>query len=334
MTELFNRRFYEEELKRIDVERNLPITIIMADVDSLKFINDAFGHEKGDSLIKHTAQAIKGSCRAEDIVARVGGDEFAVVLPHTDAGTSQKVLARINALISGRKVGAFEVSVSFGAATKTKKDQDIHELIKTAEDAMYRNKLARRAGSKVNAVNNIISTLFEKSQREMEHSKRVGVLCEAIAANIGLDRDTVGQVRLAGIMHDIGKINIDDCILNKKEGLSEFERETVNNHPELGYRILSTSKEFSEIAVFVCQHHENWDGSGYPGGLKAEQILLPARIIALAEAYDAMANPFYKKPLGREAIIQELQRCAGKEFDPGVVRVFLEKVLTDPELGL
>ncbi|NCB50328.1 MAG: diguanylate cyclase [Clostridia bacterium] len=334
MTGLYNRRFYEEELRRIDVERNLPITIIMADVDSLKFVNDAFGHDEGDLLIKQTAKALKSSCRSEDIVARIGGDEFALVLPHTNSATAEKILERINVLISKEKIGMIKASVSFGSATKTKRDQDIHEIIKQAEKTMYRNKLARRSEIKVNSINDIISTLFEKSQREREHSRRVGDICREIAIKMRLDRETVNKVRLAGIMHDIGKIDIEDSILNKKDKLSEYERKMINNHPELGYRILCTSKEFIDIAVFVGQHHENWDGSGYPKGLRGEQILLPARIIAVAEAYDSMVNPSYKKPLCSEKIVAELRRCAGKEFDPVVVEIFVEEVLSDPGLEL
>lgn len=323
LTGLYNRRFYEEELQRIDVDRSLPITVIMGDVNSLKFVNDAFGHREGDALIAQVAHAIKQSCRTEDIVARTGGDEFSLVLPLTNFITAQNVLRRISAALSDVKAGIVSASVSFGVATKISGEQNIQDIIKKAEDRMYRNKLDRRSAANGKAIDIIINTLYEKSEREKEHSQRVGRLCEQIAAGMALDSETIQRVKLAGIMHDIGKIELDDTILNKQTALSERERELINYHPEHGYRILSTAKEFSEIALYVYEHHENWDGSGYPKGLRAEEILLPARIIAVAEAYDAMANPIYKAAMSREEIVAEVTRCAGTRFDSAVVKVFL-----------
>jgi diguanylate cyclase (GGDEF)-like protein/PAS domain S-box-containing protein len=327
LTGLYNRRFYEEELKRIDVERSLPVSVIIGDINSLKFVNDAFGHREGDRLIERVAQMIRASCRTEDIVARTGGDEFSLVLPRTDFKTAQAVLRRITDLMPEIRVGILSASVSFGAATKTCGEQSLQDVIKKAEDNMYHNKLGRRSQASGRAIDIIVSTLYDKSEREKEHSQRVGRMCEQIASGMALDSEAVQQIRLAGIMHDIGKIELDESILNKRAELSARERELVKCHSELGYRILSTAKEFAEIARYVYEHHENWDGSGYPKGLRAEEILLPARIIAVSEACDAMANPVYRPPMSREEIIAEMTRCAGTRFDPEVVQVFLAKCL-------
>jgi len=174
------------------------------------------------------------------------------------------------------------------------------------------------------AVEMIMSALFEKSNREAQHSQRVSEICEEIAIKMDFDSDDVEQIRMAGLVHDIGKIGINETILNKTEVLDDNEWISMKRHPEAGWRILNTKVEFSEVAQFAFCHHERFDGKGYPKGLKGEEIPIQARIIAVADAYDAMTSErSYRKAISHEEAIEELKRCSGTHFDPAIVAVFV-----------
>ncbi len=328
LTGLYNRRFYEEELKRLDVKRNLPLTLIMADVNGLKLINDSFGHALGDELLKKVAHVLEKGCRADDVIARLGGDEFVIVLTKTDYHQAEQIIKRINNYAQDEKVSSFDISISFGYETKYNENQDILDIFKNAEDYMYRHKLYESLSIRNKTIDIIMNTLYEKSNGEMLHSKRVSAICEKIAISMNFDKDNINQIRIAGLMHDIGKMGIDEKILNKPETLSSDEWREMRRHPEIGYRILSSSNEFSEISEYVLKHHERWDGKGYPGGFKGDEISLQARIIAVADSYDAMTSDRpYRKKLSVEEAVMEMRRCSGTQFDPSIVDIFIEKVL-------
>lgn len=330
LTGLHNRRFYEEELKRMDKPENLPLSLVMGDVNGLKLVNDSFGHIMGDELLKKTAEIMKKACRSEDVVARLGGDEFMILLPKTNTNEAEKLVKRIEKLTENEKVGTVAVSISFGFETKNSSDEDIQQIFKRAEDYMYRRKLTESLGMRNKTVGMVISTLFEKNKREMCHSERVGKLTEAIATKLRLDCKSAEDLKTAGLMHDIGKIGISDSILNKVETLDKQEWKEIRRHPEVGYRILSSANEFAEIADHILAHHERWDGSGYPKGLKGEEISLEARIIAIADAYDAMTKMrFHMENLTVEAAIKEINRCSGTQFDPEIAQAFIEMILED-----
>lgn len=328
LTGLYNRRYYEEQLRHLDVERNLPLTIIMGDVNGLKLINDSFGHVIGDELLRKVAEGIQEGCRAEDVIARLGGDEFVVILPKTDYFEAEQIIKRIRRFLTNEKVNGIDVSVSFGFDTKTHKDEKIQEILKNTEDHMYRHKLYESASIRSKTVDLIINTLYEKNHREMLHSKRVGSICEAIAEKMDFDSDDVNQIRVAGLMHDIGKIGIDENILNNTKKLNHDESVEIKRHSEIGYRILSSVNEFSEIANFVLEHHERWDGKGYPKRLKGHEISLQAGIIAVADTFDAITSErSYGEALSEEAAVTEIRNCSGTQFDEAIARVFIEKVL-------
>ena len=328
LTGLYNRRFYEEELMRLDTERNFPISIAMGDVNGLKLVNDSFGHVVGDELLKKVAEVLKKGCRADDIIARLGGDEFVIILPRTSAVEAEKVISRIQELSLKEKSGAIDVSISFGYGTKTSEEESIQEIFKKTEDHMYRHKLFEHSSIRSKTMDLIMNTLYEKNNRELLHSKRVSEICEVIAAKMNLEKDEVSQIRIAGLMHDIGKIGIDEKILNKPDKLNHDERTEMERHPEIGWRILSSANEFSEIARFVLEHQERWDGKGYPRGLKGEDISIQARIIAIADAFDAMTScRTYGMVLSEEAAVMEIKSFSGSQFDPAIAKVFIEKVL-------
>lgn len=325
LTGVYNRRFYEEELKRLDTERNLPLTIAMGDLNGLKLANDSFGHNIGDELIKKTGEILKEVCRADDIIARMGGDEFVIILPNTEAIEAQKIIDRITDLSNNYKVGDLVISISFGLATKKTSEQSTDDLFKEAEDNMYRNKLYVSASIKSNMIDVILNALYEKNHRELLHSKRVSEICYMIASALLFSKDDINQIKTAGLLHDIGKIGLDERILNSSGALTPEDWREIQRHPEVGYRILSSANELGDIANFVLDHHERWDGKGYPKGLKGEEISIQARIISIADAFDAMTTErTYKATLTVEEGIAEVKKSAGTQFDPELVKTFIK----------
>ncbi|MGV8905448.1 MAG: HD domain-containing phosphohydrolase [Acetobacterium sp.] len=330
LTDLYNRRFYEEALVKLDTKINLPITLVMSDVNGLKLINDSFGHTMGDELLKKAAELIKIGCRTNDIAARLGGDEFVIILPKTSAFEAAQIIKSIKSNVSNEKVGAFKLSISFGQGTKNLEQENIQGIFKDAEDEMYRHKLYESASIRSKTIDLIMNTLYEKSRREMMHSKRVCKLCKGIATKMNFDQDAINQIMIAGLIHDIGKMGVEENILNKSGILNADEWKEIRKHPETGYRILSSVNEFSEMAKYVLEHHERWDGNGYPKGLKGTEISLQARIIGIADAYDAMTSDrSYRKGLSKEEAIKEIKLNSGTQFDPEIVKVFLENYLPD-----
>ncbi|MCW6074921.1 diguanylate cyclase [Clostridium sporogenes] len=328
LTGLYNRRFFEKELKRLDAKKNLPLTIVMADVNGLKLVNDSFGHAAGDELLEKVSEVIKKGCRSNDIIARLGGDEFVILLPKTDIYETEQIVKNINALALKETVSAVNISISFGYGTKNKEGEKIEEILKKAEDYMYKKKLFESPSMRGKTIGAIISTLHEKNKREEEHSHRVSMLCQDMGHALGLTEGDTEELKTIGLLHDIGKIAIEENILNKREELTEDEWQEIKRHPEIGYRILNTVNDMLEIAEYVLYHHERWDGKGYPKGLKGEEIPLQSRIITIADAYDAMTSQrSYRNALQEETAIEELKINSGTQFDPELVRIFIEKVL-------
>ncbi|MBN2861044.1 MAG: PAS domain S-box protein [Sphaerochaetaceae bacterium] len=330
LTGLYNRKYFEEELKRLDIPENYPLSLIMCDVNGLKLINDSFGHEVGDTLLRKAADTIMKACSRACVLARIGGDEFAVIIPRTSKVEASHTAIKMKELTTRVKVAHIDLSVSFGHDTKTTKTQNVIEVLSNAEDLMYKHKLYERASAKSRTIDLIMRTLFEKSNREAMHSSRVSHICKAIASKLDFNTDAVHQMRIAGLIHDIGKIGVDEKILNKPGRLTEEERHEVEKHPEIGWKILNSTSEFSELSQFVLNHHERWDGSGYPSGLSGESIPLEARIISIADAYDAMTSErSYKTGMSKEDAVKELNRCSGTQFDPEIVKVFVDQALSE-----
>lgn len=328
LTGLYNRRFFESDINLIDDQKNLPLTVIMADVNGLKLINDSFGHSFGDELIKKASEILKKGCREDDIIVRLGGDEFIIFMPKIDTYDAEKFIKNIKAASSREKVNSVNISISFGYMTKRNKEENILEVLKKAEDYMYKKKLLESPSMRGKSINTIITTLHEKNKREEAHSYRVSNLCEIMGRAISLEDDEVNELKTVGLLHDIGKIAIEENILNKKGKLTDEEWEEIKRHPEIGYRILSTVNEMSDMARYVLAHHERWDGKGYPKGLAGEDIPLQSRIITIADSYDAMVSErSYRGPLPKEIAIGELRKGKGTQFDSKLVNVFIEEVL-------
>jgi diguanylate cyclase (GGDEF)-like protein/PAS domain S-box-containing protein len=326
LTGLYNRAFLEEEIKRVDTERQLPISIIMGDLNNLKLINDTYGHQTGDWLIESAAELIKNSCRDEDIIARWGGDEFVVLLPQTTVKESEKIIKRINQQID-KEEGELAVSISLGTASKIDQDINLISVLSKAEDRMYKNKIASRKSARSSVLSAFLTSLKEKSSETEEHVQRMSKMAKRFGEKVGLSNSEQDRLYLLTQMHDIGKIAVSEEILNKPAKLDDEEWEKVKKHPETGFRITSNLEDFAHISHEILHHHEHWDGSGYPDGLAGEDIPRLSRMLSIIDAYDVMISGRpYKKAMTETEAVAELKSCTGSQFDPALVDNFIESL--------
>lgn len=331
LTGLYNRAYFEEQLKRLGRSNKYPISIIVADVNGLKLVNDTMGHQKGDKLLIACAQILKKALRPSDIVARVGGDEFVALLPRTDEATGSNILHQLRLSIEqyNRKHPQLPLSVSFGIATAYNSEELLKQAYKRADDLMYREKLYLGTSARNKIVNALLAALSERDHLTEGHGRHLQHLCRTLGEKMGLSRQQLANLALLAQVHDIGKVSIPDRILFKRGPLTEEEWEIMRQHPEKGYRIALASPDLAGIADLILKHHEKWDGTGYPLGLKGEEIPIECRILAIADAFDAMTSDRpYRKAKTVEEALEEIRRCAGTQFDPELVKVFLQVILT------
>lgn len=327
LTGIYNRRYFEEQIKALDTEENLPLSIVMGDLNGLKVTNDAFGHSQGDRLLKKAAESMQEACRASDIVARWGGDEFVIILPKTSRTDAKEVIERIEKIESGMKVGLMHVSVSLGYSVKEAKDENILTVLKNAEDHMYEGKVAKSESTRGKIIDAAISALVKLDPTAESHLKEVGTLAQQIGEAMRLPQDDIINLEKIGQLHDIGKVAIDQAILLKQGPLTAIEIDEIQRHPDIGYKILKSSKETASLAEYVLDHHERYDGKGYPSGLKREEIPLLSRIITVADAFNAMVSDrSYRKAMSLKDAINELVANKGTQFDPEIVDVAVKMI--------
>jgi len=329
LTELFDRVYFEKYLNKLEEDKVRPVGIIIIDINGLKLINDAFGMNTGDLLLKETAKIVRNidykyDNNSQATVSRIGGDEFSVVITNANSQTMEEVTRCIIDESKQVRINELELSLSLGWAISEDIKLDLHSVYKIAEDSMYQHKLTENPSIRSRTIDTIMSTLHEKSPREEAHSQRVSLLCFEMGQELSLPVRDVNQLKTMGLLHDLGKIAIDDKILNKKGQLTTVEYEDIKKHPEIGYRILSSVNELSDMATNVLFHHERWDGKGYPRGLKGEEIPYLSRIISIADAYDAMtSNRSYREALSEEEAISEILKNSGSQFDPELAPIFV-----------
>jgi diguanylate cyclase (GGDEF)-like protein/PAS domain S-box-containing protein len=324
LTGLYNRHFFDTELKRLDTKRMLPISIIMSDVNGLKLLNDAYSHFKGDELLKEISRILKKSTRHEDIVCRWGGDEFVIILPQTSREKANKVLFRIVENCANSDLKPLPPSISLGLAVKTHEDESIYETLTEAETKMYNWKASKKTTFQKNVLDSLERTLFMEYGIEEQHSKNVVKLAQEFATRLHLNIDEKNLLVQSARYHDIGLVGIDKEIINKKGPLTKEEWKLVKNHPKIGAKIIENISFVRNIMNTILYHHERFDGTGYPFKLSGKDIPYHARIFSIIDAYDAMTSerPYQKKKSKTEAI-KELRDCAGKQFDPDLVEEFI-----------
>ncbi|MEG6585309.1 diguanylate cyclase domain-containing protein [Dendrosporobacter sp. 1207_IL3150] len=325
VTGLYNRTYFEDEMDKLNRNYQLPVSIIACDIDGLKLINDTLGHHAGDELLMNAATLIKNFFNKDDIVARVGGDEFAVLVFNRQAQDMERLCQELR-----NKVKQFRdkntdipISISIGLGLRAYPHQDIREVYKAADDNMYREKLHSSYSTRSALVHTLAKAMEVRDFVTDGHADRLQDLVVELAVAVGVSESKLPDLRLLGRFHDIGKVGIPDHILFKPGRLSEEEFEIMKRHSEIGYRIAQSSAELSPIADWILKHHEWWNGKGYPLGIQGEDIPIACRILAIVDAYDAITNDRpYRDALPHSAAISELERCSGSQFDPELVRIF------------
>jgi diguanylate cyclase (GGDEF)-like protein len=324
LTGLYNRAEFGSQLKRLDNKENLPLSLIMCDVNGLKIANDAFGHKTGDKLLLIITSILKKASGKKGIVSRLGGDEFAILLPNTSKKDADGIADKITKYCEEAEADPIKPSIALGRVTKLSEEEDFDKLFDKAEDRMYRNKLLQDKSSRHSIVASLERSLQETDFETREHTARLQKLAVRLGQSIGLSKDNLDELSLLGSLHDIGKIAIPKSILTKPGGLTQEEWEIIKKHSEIGYRIALSSVELIPIADCILTHHEKWNGTGYPKGLKGEEIPLLARIISIVDAYDVITNARpYKKPSTHKEALKEIEKCAGTHFDPTLVKEFI-----------
>jgi diguanylate cyclase (GGDEF)-like protein/putative nucleotidyltransferase with HDIG domain len=352
LTQLQNRRVFYQRLQaemKTAADRHGTLSVLMIDVDDLKAINDEFGHQLGDKVLRSFARILNHYAGAQNITARLGGDEFAVILPGAGRREAEAVATRIWEELSHTPIletehASIYLGVSIGAGGYPWGGHDLEEVIHWADTKLYANKLQRKGFKQnrngnnndqrlVSAVVDVLSTALDvRDQMTHRHARRVSQIASAVAREMGLTEDQVQEVEYAAALHDIGKIGVADSILRKSSPLDDAEWREMRRHSELGFQILNGIDFLHEAAEIVYSHHERWDGSGYPRGLKGEEIPLGARIFAVVDAFDAMTSRRpYREAMSREEALMEVVRNSGSQFDPNVIGAFMAVIRRSPE---
>ena len=334
-------------LERLEVgiatarEAGEPLAVLMMDVDSFKFYNDTYGHPMGDKVLVAITEALRSVCRAGDVLGRYGGDEFVIVLPNTGREGAYQMADKVAAsaeqlAFQADGIGPISLSLTIGAAAMPEDGETPLQLIAAADIAMYhRKRITTLAASTLPDVGELpspsfralIAALEQKDGFVAAHSERVAHWAVRLARALGLSEREQQALRIAGLLHDVGKLGVPDRILNKVEPLTSDERKLVEQHVELSLRLLADVPYREEVLEAVAHHHERWDGLGYPQGLRGEETPLRGRILAAADVYSAMTTDRpYRSRLTQAEAAERLQRQAGAQLDPHIARALLDIV--------
>ena len=328
LTGVHNRRFFSQTLSDYNIESKLPLGVFMMDVNGLKIFNDVFGHETGDRLLKTVAETLKRHLPSHHVLARIGGDEFAAVIPNIDRKPMQALQEKMTQAITETKIKGIPLSVSIGYDVKHCMDTAIGAVLKTAENSMYRHKLQEGKQARHHMISIMFEQLLETHPHERAHAKAVSRIAVAIGKALDFNTERLKTLETAALYHDIGKISLRRELLDKTDRLTEEDRERLKQHTEAGYLLLRAADEYATYAETALFHHEHYDGSGYPQGMAGKDIPLFSRIVCVAETYDAMTRktPYRPQPMSPEMALAELHKQSGKQFDPELIHLFSKYV--------
>ncbi len=324
LTGLKNRVYMEKKFSKLDSEGGANYSIIMGDLNGLKLTNDTFGHKIGDRLICKIGDILKSICLQDDIIARWGGDEFIILIINKEDIYVSNLIENIKKECERITEFGFKISIALGSAKKNEA-KNTEAVMNLAEERMYRSKLTESKSSRNATIMSLERTLYEKNSETEEHTQRVKKLSMKLGKKVNLSKDELEELELLSLLHDIGKMGIPDNILMKPGKLTSEEWEIMKRHTEIGYRIAKATPGLNHVANEILCHHEKFDGTGYPQGLKGEEIPILSRIINIVDSFDVMTHKrVYKDASNSEHAIKELKRCSGSQFDPAIVDEFLK----------
>ena len=355
LTNLFNHRYFHEAMERqwkIASESNGSLALLMMDIDYFKMYNDICGHQQGDRVLTHVATLIRENTRSGDVCCRYGGEEFAVILPDTNVDEAGEIAERIRMAVMNAEVEGEEylpnhcLTISLGVAVIDRDDANYNEMLNRADSALYRAKYLRK--NRVETYQNVFDRFEDLDEKTKDallsvrglvgiinvrddytysHTERVVFCCDLAAQYIGLSEEESRTLLISAYMHDIGKINIPREVLISNGRLKDEEWQMIKKHPDAGKTILGQIAGMDVIGEIVAQHHERYDGNGYPNRLSGDQIHPLASILALADSFDAMTNdrPYQVRRSYKDAL-EEIRRCSGKQFNPKYAALFIEAI--------
>ncbi|NTW05527.1 MAG: PAS domain S-box protein [Peptococcaceae bacterium] len=327
LTGVYNRTFFEQQMSYLETEDDISFGIIICDIDGLKLVNDTLGHEKGDQLLLDASNIIRKSFRDKDIISRIGGDEFAVLIKDTNSVALKFSRMRIKNNVDQYNTANPEIplSISVGFSISSKKNNDVNEIFKEADNNMYSEKLHNVQSGKHAIVQTLMKALEARDFITEGHADRLKDFAVIMVKRLDFLEHKIADMKLFAQFHDIGKVGIPDRILFKEGALTEEEFNDMKRHCEIGYRIAQSSPDLMPIADWILRHHEWWNGEGYPMGDKGENIPLECRVLSILDAYDAMTSDRpYRKAMSHKKAVKNLITGAGSQFDPELVKIFLE----------
>ncbi|MEA4925525.1 MAG: diguanylate cyclase [Syntrophomonadaceae bacterium] len=323
LTGLLNRNYFQNELRRLDACGKFPISVIVGDINGLRLINQVFGFDVGDRLLRKTAYSLVLAAEADSIAARWGEDEFAVILSETDETMATEICRKMVQTCSEIEESGITPSIALGNATQKYASENLSQIVLEAEGRMNRHKLLEPQSTQSSVITSLSKALFEKSLETEEHALRMLEMSKKFGKAIGLSMDELDELCLLSVLHDIGKIAIPDHILLKPEKLTGDEWKEMKKHSEIGCHIAASSNELSSIAPYILSHHERWDGSGYPQGLRGTEIPMLSRIIAVVDTYDVITHGRpYQDVISHNEALMEIKRCSGTQFAPDIAEAF------------
>ncbi|MBC3899861.1 diguanylate cyclase [Acetobacterium malicum] len=327
LTRLKNRDYMKMQFEVLGQQQESHYFIIMCDINGLKLTNDAFGHQEGDQMLIAVSNVLRRMCRPIDMISRWPGDEFVIVLKDINQEGVCRLIRDITDEIEKIRDFHLNISVAMGYAESNEELKSPEEVLNLAENRMYRNKLMESTSSRNATIRSLARTLHEKSTETEAHTMRISQLSKALGSHLKLRKDQLDELELLSLLHDIGKIGIPEYILNKPAKLNNEEWEIIKTHPEIGYRIAKSTPVLEHIAEYILAHHEKFDGTGYPNGLKGKEIPYLGRMINVVDSFDVMTHSrSYKKASDLSYAISELKACSGTQFDPEIASAFLKMI--------